>query len=55
MICPHCEHSLLRKERTGNRCGYCRRLYALDPKTNRLKLSDLRVRRVVAALSAGGG
>ncbi|WEH38159.1 hypothetical protein [Streptomyces sp. AM 2-1-1] len=54
MICPHCEHSLLRKERTGNRCGYCRRLYALDPKTNRLKLSDLRVRRVVAALSAGG-
>lgn len=54
MICPHCEHQLLRKERPGNRCAYCRRLYALDPKTNTLGLSDLRVRRVMAALSAEG-
>ncbi|MCX5401863.1 hypothetical protein [Streptomyces sp. NBC_00102] len=54
MICPHCEHELLRKERPGNRCAYCRRVYALDPKTNALKLSDLRVRRAMAALSADG-
>ncbi|MGW1466061.1 hypothetical protein ACWCPT_17165 [Streptomyces sp. NPDC002308] len=54
MICPHCEHELLRKERPGNRCAYCKRLYALDPKTNPLRLSDLRVRRVMAALSADG-
>ncbi|MGW0857180.1 hypothetical protein [Streptomyces sp. NPDC002690] len=54
MICPHCEHQLLRKERPGNRCAYCRRVYALDPKTNVLGLSDLRVRRVMAALSADG-
>ncbi|MFD6529472.1 hypothetical protein [Streptomyces sp. NPDC060184] len=54
MICPHCEHNLLRKERPGNRCAYCKRLYALDPKTNTLGLSDLRVRRVMSELSAGG-
>lgn len=54
MICPHCEHQLLRKERPGNRCAYCRRVYALDPKTNVLGLSDLRVRRVMDALSADG-
>ncbi|MEU3985812.1 hypothetical protein AB0F77_38095 [Streptomyces sp. NPDC026672] len=54
MICPHCEQSLLRKERPGNVCGKCGRRYALDPKTNPLRLSDLRVRRVVGALTQDG-
>ncbi|MFF3837970.1 hypothetical protein [Streptomyces sp. NPDC001930] len=54
MICPHCERNLLRKERTGNRCTHCRRSYALDPKTNPLRLNDLRVRRITAALTDGG-
>ncbi|WP_406054888.1 hypothetical protein OG462_05240 [Streptomyces sp. NBC_01077] len=54
MICPHCERNLLRKERTGNRCTHCNRSYALDPKTNPLRLNDLRVRRITAALSDEG-
>ncbi|WP_327159876.1 hypothetical protein [Streptomyces zaomyceticus] len=54
MICPHCEHNLLRKERPGNRCSRCKRAYALDPKTNPLRLNDLRVRRITAALTDGG-
>ncbi|MFJ8793539.1 hypothetical protein [Streptomyces sp. NPDC102462] len=54
MICPHCETSLLRKERPGNRCGTCGRSYALDPKTNPLGLHDLRVRRIVARLTQDG-
>ncbi|MFI9117076.1 hypothetical protein [Streptomyces venezuelae] len=54
MICPHCEQNLLRKQRTGNRCSFCKRDYALDPKTNPLGLNDLRVRRVTAALTDGG-
>ncbi|WP_318211674.1 hypothetical protein [Streptomyces sp. SJL17-1] len=54
MICPHCERNLLRKERTGNRCSHCSRSYALDPKTNPLRLNDLRVRRITTALTDGG-
>ncbi|MCD2468941.1 hypothetical protein MBT42_35995 [Streptomyces sp. MBT42] len=54
MICPHCERNLLRKERTGNRCTHCKRSYALDPKTNPLRLNDLRVRRITTALTDGG-
>ncbi|MDH6221385.1 hypothetical protein [Streptomyces pseudovenezuelae] len=54
MICPHCEKSLLRKERPGNVCSKCGRRYALDPKTNPLKLNDLRVRRIALGLTQDG-
>ncbi|MEV6400484.1 hypothetical protein AB0M39_37855 [Streptomyces sp. NPDC051907] len=54
MICPHCERSLLRKERPNNTCSLCKRSYALDPKTNPLRLNDLRVRRIMAKLTAEG-
>ncbi|MET9879517.1 hypothetical protein ABZZ36_33555 [Actinacidiphila glaucinigra] len=54
MICPHCEKSLLRKERPGNVCGKCGRRYALDPKTNAMGLNDLRVRRIVLRLTQDG-
>ncbi|GAB7102464.1 hypothetical protein JCM4814A_07780 [Streptomyces phaeofaciens JCM 4814] len=54
MICPHCQMSLLRKERPGNVCGKCGRRYALDPKTNPLSLNDLRVRRITLKLTDGG-
>ena len=54
MICPHCEKSLLRKERPGNVCGKCGRRYALDPKTNPLRLSDLRVRRIALRITQDG-
>ncbi|MFE9634683.1 hypothetical protein [Streptomyces sp. NPDC006463] len=54
MICPNCERNLLRKERTGNICSHCKRRYALDPKTNSLRLSDLRVRRIATGLTDDG-
>ncbi|MEE1742440.1 hypothetical protein PUR49_38840 [Streptomyces sp. BE147] len=54
MICPHCEKNLLRKERPRNTCSRCKRAYALDPKTNSLQLSDLRVRRVLAKVTQDG-
>ncbi|MFI8500175.1 hypothetical protein ACIGFK_16965 [Streptomyces sp. NPDC085524] len=54
MTCPHCERNLLRKERTGNICSHCRRAYALDPKTNSLRLNDLRVRRIATGLTDDG-
>ncbi|MER5931739.1 hypothetical protein [Streptomyces sp. NPDC002054] len=54
MICPHCERNLLRKERAGNICSHCKRRYALDPKTNSLRLNDLRVRRITTGLTDGG-
>ncbi|MEU3345084.1 hypothetical protein ABZ723_08780 [Streptomyces sp. NPDC006700] len=54
MICPHCEKSLLRKERPGNVCGKCGRKYALDPRTNPLQLNDLRVRRTALGLTQDG-
>ncbi|WP_416967941.1 hypothetical protein [Streptomyces sp. 4F14] len=54
MICPHCAQSLLLKERPGNRCSKCGRLYAFDPKTNPLGLNDLRVVRIASALTDRG-
>ncbi|MFJ7999872.1 hypothetical protein ACIQ7D_22475 [Streptomyces sp. NPDC096310] len=54
MICPHCDQSLLQRERTGRTCSKCNRQFALDPKTNSLRLSDVRIRRVVAKLTDGG-
>ncbi|MFI6060548.1 hypothetical protein [Streptomyces sp. NPDC051286] len=54
MICPHCEKNLLRKERPNNTCSHCGRTYALDPKTNSLGLSDLRVRRIAVKVTEEG-
>jgi hypothetical protein len=54
VICPHCQKNFLRKERPNNTCSHCRRTYALDPKTNLLGLSDLRVRRIVDKVTQGG-
>lgn len=54
MICPHCRASLLRKQRTGNRCGSCRREFAFDPKTNPLRLHDLRVGALAERLATRG-
>ncbi|MFE3827156.1 hypothetical protein [Streptomyces sp. NPDC059092] len=54
MICPHCDQNLLQRERTGRTCSKCNRQFALDPKTNSLRLSDVRIRRVVAKLTDGG-
>ncbi|MFJ4094831.1 hypothetical protein ACIPYS_24860 [Kitasatospora sp. NPDC089913] len=54
MICPHCSKDLLQRQRTGRRCTYCRKEFALDPKTDGTGLHDVRIRKAVAKLSDGG-
>lgn len=54
MICPHCSRDLLRRQRTGSRCTYCGKKFVFDPKTNRLKLHDMRVRKLAGKLSDDG-
>jgi hypothetical protein len=53
MICPHCQANLLYREREGNRCAKCKRVFALEPKANPLHLHDLRFRRLNDKLSEG--
>ncbi|MEE1927171.1 hypothetical protein V1J52_03065 [Streptomyces sp. TRM 70351] len=54
MICPHCDTSLLHRERTNRRCGRCARRFALEPKENGLRLHDNRAHRLVERLGDGG-
>jgi hypothetical protein len=54
MTCPHCHASLKYKERSGSRCGTCKREFAFEPKGHPLALHDERFRRVVRKLSADG-
>jgi hypothetical protein len=54
VICPHCSKSLLRRQRTGSTCDYCKNRFAFDPKTNTLGLNDLKVRRHANRLAADG-
>jgi hypothetical protein len=54
VICPHCQTSLRRRERTDHQCSTCGRRIALDPKDNALGLHDLRLRRLIDSLSDGG-
>jgi hypothetical protein len=51
MICPHCSQNLKQKERGDRTCQYCHKKFALDPKENRLRLHDLRVRALDEKLS----
>jgi hypothetical protein len=55
MQCPHCLHSLLRKQRTGRTCSYCKKRFALDPKENAFRLHDLRLAKVAARLRTERG
>ncbi|MFB6889279.1 hypothetical protein ACFCX4_08195 [Kitasatospora sp. NPDC056327] len=54
MICPHCSKDLLQRQRTRHRCTYCRKEFALDPKTEGLGLHDVRIRKVTAKLTDAG-
>ncbi|MYZ35926.1 MULTISPECIES: hypothetical protein [unclassified Streptomyces] len=54
MICPHCNQNLLYKERPDRTCSKCHRRFALDPKTNSLGLSDIRIHRLTSKLTDGG-
>ena len=53
MICPHCSHNLLHKQRGRRRCSYCRKEFAFEPKANKLRLHDLKVRKLADRLSDG--
>jgi hypothetical protein len=54
VICPHCRTSLLGRDRGGNKCRVCKHRFAFDPKSNPLKLHDLRLRALVQTLSTKG-
>lgn len=56
MICPHCSGDLPKwRERSSGFCMHCRQEFALDPRTNRLRLHDLRLRKLAAVVSDPGG
>ncbi|MGW7263350.1 hypothetical protein [Streptomyces sp. NPDC054842] len=46
MICPHCQTSLPRKERTDSVCSHCERAFALDPKVHGRGMHDTRIERI---------
>ncbi len=54
MKCPHCLAELRYRERTGRRCFYCQKTFALEPRENVLCLSDLRLRGIAERLSGKG-
>ncbi|MET7420171.1 hypothetical protein [Dactylosporangium sp. NPDC005555] len=54
MICPHCTTNLKRRDRTGGRCGTCKKPFVFEPKANPLALHDVKVRRLTAKLAEGG-
>lgn len=54
MKCPHCGTELRYKQRSGKRCSSCQQLFALEPKSNTLKLHDLRLEQLAEKLSANG-
>lgn len=54
MICPHCSRNLLYKQRGRKRCAYCKQHFAFEPKTNKLHLHDLKVRKLADRLSDNG-
>ncbi len=54
MICPHCARDLRYKQRGRRRCAYCKRHFAFEPKANKLRLHDLKVRKLADRLSDNG-
>ncbi len=57
MKCPHCLAELRyreRRERIVRRCLYCQKTFALEPRANVLRLSDLRLRGIAERLSGKG-
>lgn len=54
MTCPHCQASQTLRQRRGRKCSQCQREFAFDPKGNPLALHDLRFRKKVDRLAAGG-
>lgn len=55
MICPHCQKNLRHRERGGRTCSSCKRVFALEPKDNTLRLHDVRMRKLIEKLGNGEG
>jgi hypothetical protein len=53
MICPHCSRSVRYRSRGNRKCGYCGQRFALEPKQDPFRLSDMRLRNLDAKLSEG--
>ncbi len=54
MKCPHCLAELKYVDRPKRTCSHCRRQFALEPRENKLKLSDLKLRGLAEWLSCKG-
>ncbi|WP_329385406.1 hypothetical protein [Streptomyces sp. NBC_01716] len=55
VICPHCGKDARYRERGNGLCPVCKRAFALEPKENKLRLHDVRMRKLIHKLSNGGG
>ncbi|MEF3275085.1 MAG: ABC transporter permease [Chloroflexus sp.] len=54
MKCPHCLAELKYVDRPKRTCRYCQQQFALEPRENELKLSDLKLRGLAEWLSRKG-
>lgn len=54
MKCPHCHADQTYRERSGRRCSKCKREFAFEPRTDSLKLTDIRFNHIAEKLSANG-
>ncbi len=54
MKCPHCLAELKYRERRDKKCPQCQKQFALEPRENALKMSDLRLRGLADRLSHQG-
>ncbi|WP_424187166.1 hypothetical protein ACOBQX_04860 [Actinokineospora sp. G85] len=51
MICPHCSRDLRRKQRRRRMCAHCGKEFVFEPKRDKVRLHDLRVRKLAERLS----
>ncbi|MCS6839339.1 MAG: ABC transporter permease [Roseiflexus sp.] len=54
MKCPHCLAELKYRERRDKKCPQCQKQFALEPRENMLKMSDLRLHGLADRLSHRG-
>lgn len=54
MLCPHCSASIRYRERSGQTCSKCYKVFAFEPKTHPLRISDNYFQTVATKLSDNG-